>query len=496
MKKRIFDAVYKNAQMNNLSFHMPGHKGKTPEGFYAPEFMKPAGVFKLDTTEIPGMDNLYNAQGIIKNSQEYAAEIYGAAKSIFLTGGSTAGILAAILACVSDGDEILTARNCHRSVISGLILSGAKPVYVYPQIISGINIAGGISPESIEDALAANPGIRAVIIVSPTYEGIVSDIEKIAEITKKAGAYLIIDSAHGAHFPFSKRFPSHPVCADIVISGLHKTLPVFGQTALLNVYNAELIPKIDRALAAVQTSSPSYLFMCAADRFFSGQISGKYNFELYTENLMNFRNRLANLKNIKLLGGNLKGKFAVSDTDISRFVFLLKPGTEEAFANTLREKYRIEIEAAYDNYAVLISSVADNNEDLSYLAQAVIEIDANLGNSAAITGTNSNWQNSAAITETNSNWQNSAEAENSEQNSDNFKTGFSIPKAILTPRQAWNKPAVYVKTQECPGRTAADVILTYPPGIAVLCPGEVIDENAVMFLKKIAKKEVLCVREG
>lgn len=440
MEKNIYDAVLEYGNKNNISFHMPGHKGKKPECFLEGDF------FKLDITEIPGMDNLYCANGIIKKSQEVAAALYDAKRSFFLTGGSTVGVLAAILSCVSDGDKLLVARNCHRSILSGIILSGAEPVYVYPEI-TDFRITGGMDPEKIRCALDKDKEIRAVVIVSPTYEGIVSDVKKISEITRSAGVYLIVDGAHGAHFPFSCEFPEHPCCADIVISGLHKTLPVFGQCAIMHVYNERLVQKIEAALAMVQTSSPSYLFLASIDKFFSDY--KLYDFDGYIQNLLGLHKRLRGLRNIKLLDRGGVGSFSIYDIDISRLVFLFDSGEPEKFASILREKYSVEIEAYYPYHAIAISSVADTTEDLEALSRALCEID-------------DAWEYPAA----------------------GEKPVFEAlrPEMIYSPRKAWSMHGEYVDVTECAGRVAAEVIMTYPPGIAAVCPGEVINKEVARFL--------------
>lgn len=447
--KKIYGSVYEYAKKNILSFHMPGHKGKDCNNLLMDN------AFMLDTTEIPGMDNLYHAEGIIKNSQEAAAELYGAKRSFFLTGGSTAGVLAAILSCVSDGDKILAARNCHKSVISGIMLSGAEPVFVYPEI-TDFKVAGGINPEKVKTALNENKNVRAVVIVSPTYEGIVSDVKRIAEITKRMGAYLIVDCAHGSHFPFSNNFPDYPYDADIVICGLHKTLPIFGQCALLNVNNPYLIEKAAAALAIVQTSSPSYLFLSSIDKFFSDFSTGFYNFDKYTENLIKFHSLMGELKRIRLIEKSLAGSCSVFDTDISRLVFLFEKEDAYKFAGLLHSKYSIDLEAHYPRHAIAISTVADTEKDLEKLAMAVYEIDCLPGAASA---------EEPPVMEI-------------------FK-----PRAVLTPRKARGMPAEYVDITECTGRVSAEAVLTYPPGIATVWPGEEINCETAGFL-------TYCVKAG
>jgi len=435
--KRIIDGLLGQAAQNRTSFHIPGHKGKPPVNFPSPD------IFKLDTTEIYGTDNLYLPSGIIKHSQNAAAKLYGALGSIFLTGGVTAGVITAMAACLSAGDRALIARNCHMSVISGLIITGAAPVYISP-VVTEHNIACGIDPKRVKDALQSEKDIRAVIITSPTYEGVTSDIESISEITKAAGAYLIIDAAHGAHFPFSNNFPSHPRGADMVICGLHKTLPVFGQSAILNIYNEKLLDKAAPALALTQTSSPSYLLMACIDLFFKNYSNGLYDFDSYTRALLDVRSSLARLRRIKLLNND----------DISRLVFLFNTGSPKEFSNILRERYQTDIEAAFTHHAIAVSSVADSVCDLENLARAVTDIDAN--------------------------------REFPFKGDKPIFDITKIPEMVYTPRAAKDMPYEYADIAKCAGKVAWDTVTPYPPGIAAICPGEAIDDDMALFLNNCA----------
>ena len=162
-------------------FHMPGHKRRV-----AGTIMEEAGnLFGMDITEIEGFDNLHHAEGILKASMEWAASVYGSGRTYYLVNGSSGGILSGISAVVRPGDGILVARNCHKSVYHGVILNRLNVHYVYPQIIPEMGIQGGILPEDVEKSLADHRDIRAVVIVSPTYDGVVSDVERIAQVVHR-----------------------------------------------------------------------------------------------------------------------------------------------------------------------------------------------------------------------------------------------------------------------------------------------------------------------
>ena len=235
MKKEelLIERLKKYRRLDMYPFHMPGHK--RAEGIKL-SFPDP---FSVDITEIDGFDNLHHPEGILKDSMEWASSLYGSDRTWYLVNGSTCGLLSAISAAVSHGGKILVSRNCHKAVYHGIYLNHLEAVYVYPQPVPGLGIQGGILPEDVENALKNDPDIQAVLIVSPTYDGIVSDVEAIAKIVHKAGLPLIVDEAHGAHFAYGDAFPKSALelGADAVIQSVHKTLPSLTQTALLHVKN-------------------------------------------------------------------------------------------------------------------------------------------------------------------------------------------------------------------------------------------------------------------
>ena len=212
-----------------IPMHMPGHKRNTALSPY----LKKLGA-DVDITEITGFDNLNNACGILKESMEKAANLRKADRAFYLVNGATGGILAAVSALVGNGDKVIVARNCHKSVYNAIELAGAVPVFVLPKVDEKTGIPGDIKKEDIENEIKTNPDARLVIITSPTYEGIVSDIKGISEACHKAGIPLLVDAAHGAHLGYGYGFPedAYTQGADISVESLHKTLPSLTQTAI------------------------------------------------------------------------------------------------------------------------------------------------------------------------------------------------------------------------------------------------------------------------
>lgn len=372
------EALYEYSEKDYYPFHMPGHKRE-----FCPETLK--NPYKVDITEIDGFDNLHHAEGILLEAQRRAASLYGASESWYLVNGSTAGILSAVSACTSRGGEILMARNCHKAAYHAAYLRGLKTHYLFPQADRIVGLNGGISPEDVTDMLEMHSGIQAVLITSPTYDGVVSDVKKIAEVAHAYHVPLIVDEAHGAHFPFSEAFPvSATACgADVVIHSLHKTLPSLTQTALLH-RNSERVSadKLRRFLGIYQSSSPSYLFMAGMDaclRLMQGE--GRELFDEYTIRLGCCRERLAGLKNLHLLEkGEITGLGFVYDLDESKMVVSTANTSIDGakLHEILLERYHLQMEMAASQYVIALTSVMDTEEGFARLEKALLEIDKEL----------------------------------------------------------------------------------------------------------------------
>lgn len=458
LKQNQIDGMY--------PFHMPGHKRNR-------DFID-LDVLGLDITEIHGADNLHNPTGLIKNIQERLAGLYESEESLLLVNGSSGGIIAAILSVCGDGDKILVAGNCHRSVYSGLILSGASPVYIYPEI----NPAGfcmGINPADVAAALNADKTIKAVIVTSPTYEGVCSDIGKIAEIAHAASAVLIVDEAHGAHFGFHEYFPESSVKkgADIVVHSLHKTMPVLTQTSAIHINGQRIDRRALRAtLSMTQTSSPSYILMSAAETFVEKfRINSKIYFDNYADLLYSVRNGLGFAQAI-----NLSEPGEIYD----RGKILLCTGSRPdgvELERILREKFRIEIEMSGPKHVLAMTSVADSKEGFDRLLVAVMTIDA---------GYSRNTDDNSDI------------AGDPKQGAAPGATYFSEFKSetqytssrtqIMTPREAFRlslkSAPVQIDYMLAAGKISAGFVVPYPPGVPVLVPGERITALAINMIDR------------
>ncbi len=363
MRPIIYETLVEYSQQK-YPYHMPGHKfGK---------HLDDISLLKLDATEATGLDNLYEAEGIIKEAMQYMADFYGSHHTIFLTNGSTAGILTAILTVCKPDDKILVARNCHYSVWNALILSGAQPVYIAPRYTN--NIVHRVDPNDVKKAMELYPDIKAMILVSPTYEGIVSDVASIKNILEDR--ILIVDEAHGAHFVLDENFPTTSVSqgADIVIHSLHKTLPVLTQSALIHICSHKVsYDDIIKNLKLTQTSSPSYLMMAIMDYTRAYLINNTDKISIYIRKLIEIRNTLATLKHLKLLDEKS------CRYDISKIVIITENVnlTGYQLAQILEEKYSLGIEAAYNTHIILITTLVVENVSFEHLdtgSSSVLEI--------------------------------------------------------------------------------------------------------------------------
>jgi len=354
--------------------HMPGHKRN-------PGLLPPGLPYDIDITEIHGFDDLHNAEGVLLETAELAAALYGSMAAFPLINGSTAGILAAIGALAARGDKILIARNNHWSVDNAASLFGLSPVYIAPGTDEASGVAMSIDPDAVKAALDEDPAIKLAVVTSPSYEGVVSDISAIAGAAHDRGVPLLVDSAHGAHLGFSPGFPASAVKsgADVVVMSLHKTLPALTQCSLLHACGGQADSgEIKRLLSVLQTSSPSYVLMASIDNCLRLLASEKDRlFEEYERNLKDFYKSAAQLKNLSILGNKKEPQAGFFAQDTGKIVIITKNTTLSGheLADILRKEHKIELERTYAHYAIAMTSICDNKEGFDRLSKALAEID-------------------------------------------------------------------------------------------------------------------------
>jgi len=355
--------------------HMPGHKRNTG--------LLPPGIpYDIDITEIHGFDDLHDPCGILRETAELAAGLYGSSRAFLLVNGSTVGILAAIGAHTTRGDKILATTNCHRSVRNAAALFGLDPVYMTPETDKMSGIALSISPEAVDLALENTPDIKLAVITSPSYEGVISDIRAIADIAHKRNIPLLVDSAHGAHLGFSPGFPDSAVHAgaDVVVMSLHKTLPALTQCSLLHICgDLSNAGEKARLLSVLQTSSPSYVLMASIDYCLRLLASDKDKlFYDYEQNLSRFSEDIRTLKTLYVLcHGSAHPCPDFFAFDPGKLVIVTNNTALSGvmLADILRTEYKIELELAGSDYAIAMTGICDRTEGFTRLAEALMAID-------------------------------------------------------------------------------------------------------------------------
>lgn len=436
------------------AMHMPGHKRSG-----AAHYLDALGA-RLDITEIDGFDNLHDPSGILKETMDRAAKLWGSENAFILVGGSTCGILAGIRAATQPGDRVIVARNCHQSVFHALDLMELDAAYLMPEYDRTLGVFGSVKPQSVEDALEAHPNARLVVLTSPTYEGAVSDLAAVSRIAHARNVPLMVDEAHGAHLGFSEYFPGCAVAAgaDIVIQSLHKTLPSLTQTAVAHVGGRVDPARFQEQLDIFETSSPSYLLMASADGCIRWIEREKARlFETWAARLDSFDRAVQGLTRLSLPGHGAPTGPAVFAFDPGKIVISTR-GTNlsgPALAQKLRERYGIELEMAACNYALAMTGLTEPDGSLEALAAALNAVDRECAPAEA---------------------------------ADPLEIPF-LPERVMAISAALRMQREAAPLSACAGRVSAQYAWAYPPGVPLIAPGERVDER---FVREAAR----CARAG
>ena len=491
--KYLLDYLKEYCEADYYPLHMPGHKRRELP------FPNPYGI---DITEITGFDNLHHAEGILKEAQDRAAQLYGSRRCFYLVNGSTCGLLAAICAATKKRQKVIVARNCHKAVYHALYLQELHAEYLYPAITRG-GIQGQITADQVRDAVKEHPDATAVILTSPTYEGILSDVEQIAQICHSAGIPLIVDEAHGAHLGFGGDFPENAVKlgADAVVMSVHKTLPAFTQTALLHL-NGDRISeeKVVRYLGIFETSSPSYVLMAGIDeslRMVKEQ--GKELFTAYRKNLERFYQKVEPLQALHVMNRkDLTGQDAFGWDDAKLVIFTGETGlTGEQLHRILLEQYHLEMEMVSGDYVLGMTSLLDTEEGFDRLAEALMEIDRCACGTGMNRGRALHQVQEALLSEKSPEDAAGQTAENRvtlQQQSDFIEKIYQKNPRVMQIYEAEDRESRLTPLQEGAGKVAAGTVFLYPPGIPMIVPGEVITESLIQNITKC--KEIGLLVEG
>lgn len=465
-KQYLYDRLKKLADSDIYPYHMPGHK-RNMKGRHLD------ALYEIDITEIDDFDNLHAPEGILKEAMCRAAYFYGSENTYFLINGSSSGVLSALMACGDGGGKILFARNAHKSAYHALYLGRMDAVYIQPRIVQEYGFAGGVNPADFEKALELEKDIKAVFVTSPTYDGILSDVRGIVKTAHARGIPVIVDEAHGAHFPLFSEYAEESAVAcgaDLVIQSLHKTLPAPTQTALLHV-NGSLVDRerVERYLRIFQTSSPSYVLMSGIDECFRLlSRDGKELAERFCQNRQMFTERLSDLTALHLYGSEkdrLKWQeYGIKNIDAGKALLCAKKmlidGKE--LYDILRLKYHLQLEMAAPFYALAMLTVMDDERGFLRLTEAVSEIEKTLG--AELTGKMPEKEEKITI--------------------------YPKLESRMPIFSAQNSEREWVPLHEAVGRVAADMINLYPPGVPLAVPGEALTGELAACLQICLQKEL------
>lgn len=450
----LLDAINSFIETRPAYFRIPGHR--LDKGISSRWTDKAgSGIFSYDVTETPLTDDLHCPEGAIREAQELLCELYGADQSFFLVNGSTCGNEAMIMSAALEGEPILIARNAHKSAMMGLILSGAKPVYVMPQLIPEWAIQGAITAHEVQKCFASHPDCKALFLVSPSYYGICSDLTAIADICHEHNALLLVDEAHGGHLYFHDLLPKGALdCgADICVQSMHKVAGALTQSSVLHIkshgVNEQALARVAENLHLVQSTSPNYLLMTSLD-------CARYELALNGKQMMEKALTLAESARIRIQ--KIPGFRCMQDNhhDMTRLVISARDLGLTGFEldTVLFQQYAVNMELSdYENVLAIVT-YANEQTDLDRLVNAC-----------------------EAISKT--------YAHNKKCPLKDAKIPVmpKLPLQIMTPRQAYFSNKETIRWQDAAGKISGQMIAPYPPGIPIIYPGEQISSEVWEYIE-------------
>ena len=462
-KTPLLDAIGEFIHTKPAYFRIPGHR--LQKGISS-RWTDKVGeeIFAYDVTETPYTDDLHQAEGAIREAQQLLSELYHTDRSFFLVNGSTCGNEAMILAGALEGQEIMIARNAHKSAMMGLIMSGARPVYVSPQVLGEWGIQGGITPEDVEGCFKEHPGCRALFMVSPSYYGITSDLKAIARVCHEHGAMLLVDEAHGGHVYFHEALPQGAIeqGADMCVQSMHKVTGALTQSSVLHVHSSLVdMDRVTSALHIVQSTSPNYLLMTSLD-------CARYELAMHGREMMQqalalasyAREQINRIAGFACMGTEVVGQAGIAGLDTTRLVITAKKLGLTGFdlEECLFREYAVNMELAdYENVLAIVT-YANTREEIDRLISACRSISQKLLSDTCVI--NRKWK----------------ETHNQEIPCQ--------PQQVMTPRQAYFAQTQRIPWEQAVGRIAGEMVAPYPPGIPILYAGERITQEVWEYLER------------
>lgn len=465
----LLDALRVSAHKPDAPFYAPGHK--RGQGIPQPLLeLLGASVFPADLPELPDLDNLFAPEGVIQEAQELAAAAFGADQTWFLVNGSTAGVMAAILATCDAGDKIILPRNIHQSAIAGLILSGAIPVFINPEYDPSNDLAHSITATAVAAALRQHPDAKAVMMVYPTYHGVCGNVKAIAQLAHQYNVPLLVDEAHGPHFAFHPDLPPSALSAgaDLTVQSTHKVLGAMTQASMLHIQgNLVERDRLSKALQMLQSTSPSYLLLASLDA--ARQQMALHGEKLMTRTLQlasDARNAIRQIPGLSILElTNTPGFFALDKTRLTVKVSELGFSGFEA-DEIFHQQLGVTAELPTLQHLTFIISLGNQESDIKNLIQAFVTITQDAYRPKALNHLKDlfkKWKEELLFVHPSS----------------------FILRSVLSPREAFFAKTETLPVEQAIDRISAELVCPYPPGIPALMPGEIINPAALEYLQQV-----------
>src|ERR687886_2415321 len=468
-KAPLLKALQESAHKPHAPFYTPGHK--RGQGIPQPMLnLLGASVFPADLPELPDLDNLFAPEGVIQEAQELAAAAFGADQTWFLVNGSTAGVMAAILATCNSGDKIILPRNIHQCAIAGLVLSGAIPVFINPEYDTATGLTYSITPAALAIALKRHPDAKALMMLYPTYQGVCGDIKAIAQLAHQHNIPLLVDEAHGPHFAFHPHLPASALSggADLTVQSTHKVLGAMTQASMLHVQGNRVDrDRLSKALQLVQSTSPSYLLLASLDA--ARQQMVLHGEELMTRTLQladEAKHKISQIPGLSVLEpAKSPGFFALDRTRLTVKVSELGLSGFEA-DEIFHQQFGVTAELPTLEHLTFIISLGNTQADIKQLVQAFTRLIKDNYRSKSI----------IPLQDVLQRWK--------------AELLFIHPSSFIICPSLSPRDAFFAKTETRPldqalDRISAELICPYPPGIPALMHGEVINPAAIEYLQQI-----------
>lgn len=453
----IYEALRKLRRMRVVPFDVPGHK-RGRGNMELTEFLG-EDCMNVDVNSMKPLDNLCHPVSVIRDAEELAAEAFGAANAFFMVGGTTSAVQSMIMYACKSGDKIIMPRNVHRSAINALILTGAVPVYVNPDVNNQLGIALGMSVEQVEKAIRENPQAKAIMVNNPTYYGICSDMKRIVELAHKHNMLVLADEAHGTHFYFGENFPITAMAAgaDISSVSMHKSGGSLTQSSFLLMGKNINSDYMRQVVNLTQTTSASYLLLSSLDVSRKRlALGGREIFAKTVEMAEYARSEINSIGGYYAYSKELVNGDSIYDFDISKLsIYTLPIGLAgiEVY-DLLRDEYDIQIEFGDIGNILAYISVGDRIRDIERLISALAEIKRRFGRSGA----------------------------------DMLTQEYISPVVADTPRHAFYADKESLPLDKAAGKICTEFVMCYPPGIPILAPGELITEEIIRYIKYAKEK--------